>query len=119
MTQTKTILGYTEDFTSCDCCGRNDLRGTFAVSTEQGDISYYGCVCVNKMMGIKGGEKGLRREIAAHLNPHIYDFMMATENISRSQFTGINRNSEYNQALFSVLKAQFPQLLVKYKVTIY
>jgi hypothetical protein len=44
-------LGFTEEVTSCDCCGKIDLKGTYAIENmETGDIMYFGCVCAaNKM----------------------------------------------------------------------
>ena len=47
----KTILGFTEDITSCDCCGKTDLKGTYAIDFN-GDICYYGSVCAFKVQGI-------------------------------------------------------------------
>lgn len=39
-------LGFTEEITSCDCCGKTDLKGTYAIENlETGDIMYFGCVC--------------------------------------------------------------------------
>src|SRR4026209_2647127 len=39
-------LGFTEEVTSCDCCGRVDLKGTYAIEDLQtGSIMYFGCVC--------------------------------------------------------------------------
>jgi hypothetical protein len=60
MTQTITIkeveqvyrnLGFTEEVTACDCCGKVDLKGTYAIENIiTGDIMYFGCVCAaNKM----------------------------------------------------------------------
>lgn len=47
----KVILGYTEDVTSCDCCGKEDLKGTYAVSLND-EISYFGSVCAFKIQGV-------------------------------------------------------------------
>lgn len=44
-------LGFTEEVTSCDCCGRVDLKGTYAIEDLQnGGIMYFGCVCAAKRM---------------------------------------------------------------------
>lgn len=48
---TKTILGYTDEITTCDCCGKVDLKGTYAIDFN-GDISYYGSVCAFKVQGV-------------------------------------------------------------------
>ncbi len=47
----KTILGYTDEITTCDCCGKIDLKGTYAIDFN-GDISYYGSVCAFKVQGV-------------------------------------------------------------------
>lgn len=47
----KTILGYTDEITTCDCCGKADLKGTYAIDFN-GDISYYGSVCAFKVQGV-------------------------------------------------------------------
>lgn len=44
-------LGFTEEITSCDCCGKVDLKGTYAIENMlTGDILYFGCVCAAKRM---------------------------------------------------------------------
>jgi hypothetical protein len=42
------ILGFTEDFTVCECCGKKNLKGTFAFRTNQGDVFYWGSSCIKK-----------------------------------------------------------------------
>lgn len=44
-------LGFTEEVTACDCCGKVDLKGTYAIENMMtGEIMYFGCVCAaNKM----------------------------------------------------------------------
>jgi len=48
----KKILGYTEDVTICDCCGKSDLKGTYAIEFN-GEIGYFGSVCAFKLHGIE------------------------------------------------------------------
>lgn len=44
-------LGFTEDVTACDCCGKTDLKGTYCIENLQtGEIMYFGCVCAAKRM---------------------------------------------------------------------
>jgi hypothetical protein len=45
------ILGNTDDVTSCDCCGRTDLKSTVAIETALGAVVYYGVVCAAKYTG--------------------------------------------------------------------
>lgn len=44
------VLGFTEDVTTCDCCGRVDLKGTLALENiSSGDINHYGIICGSKI----------------------------------------------------------------------
>lgn len=54
MTQIKNkILGFTESITTCDCCGKAELKGTYAIqNAETGDINYYGSVCAFKVYNL-------------------------------------------------------------------
>ena len=47
------ILGWTDEVTACDCCGKSDLSGTFGVELDDGAIVHYGSVCVKRNTGIK------------------------------------------------------------------
>lgn len=44
------ILGIEEAITTCDCCGKSNLKRTVAVSVN-GDIRHYGCVCATRHTG--------------------------------------------------------------------
>ena len=48
---TMKILGTTDEVTTCDCCGRQDLKSTVAFQTDDG-IAYFGCVCASKMFKV-------------------------------------------------------------------
>lgn len=47
------VHGFSDEITTCDCCGKSNLSGTFAVETEAGDVLHYGSVCVRKVYGKK------------------------------------------------------------------
>lgn len=55
------VLGFEEAVNVCDCCGKSDLKGTFGVELENGEILYYGSVCVTRNTGKS------RREITADI----------------------------------------------------
>lgn len=45
------VRGWTEDVTTCQCCGREELRGTVVLEhVETGEILYYGCVCAGRAL---------------------------------------------------------------------
>lgn len=41
------LLGFTEEITQCGCCGKSELKGTYAFETTSG-IQYYGSICAKK-----------------------------------------------------------------------
>lgn len=41
------LLGFTEEITQCGCCGKSELKGTYAFETSSG-IQYYGSTCAKK-----------------------------------------------------------------------
>ncbi len=45
------VLGYEEAVTTCDCCGKAELKGTFAVERADGEILHFGSVCVTRHTG--------------------------------------------------------------------
>jgi len=52
MTRLFKILGFEEAITTCDCCGKAHLKGTFGIEMiESGEILYYGSVCVTRNTG--------------------------------------------------------------------
>lgn len=42
---TARFLGTTDDVTTCDCCGRTNLKSTVAISIDDADPVYYGVTC--------------------------------------------------------------------------
>lgn len=47
------VLGYTDEVTTCDCCGKRNLKGSFAIETDEGATVHFGSVCVNRAYGRK------------------------------------------------------------------
>lgn len=44
---TFTVLGTCDNVTTCDCCGRADLKRTVALDDGEG-VTYYGTACASK-----------------------------------------------------------------------
>ena len=40
------INGFTDAHTQCDRCGRNELKGTYNITTEQGQNLHMGSSCI-------------------------------------------------------------------------
>lgn len=47
------ILGTTDEITTCECCGRTDLKKTIVLDDYEGNISHYGETCAAKLMKMK------------------------------------------------------------------
>lgn len=46
------FLGNTDDVTTCDCCGRANLKSTVALSFDDADPVFYGVVCAAKALKV-------------------------------------------------------------------
>lgn len=94
------VLGTTDDRTSCDCCGREDLKSTVALEDEDGEVVYFGCVCAAKAMRIPAAD--VRRAAKS-----ADDAKVAAENSAR-----IAAMDAANKRWFSFLNAMRPGLEV-------
>lgn len=62
MTTQFKIISFTDKVNECDCCGRQNLKGTYCVSID-GNEFYYGSSCATK----KGADKvELKKEISSY-----------------------------------------------------
>lgn len=52
----KTIIGYTDSITECECCGKLNLKGTYCIDIDGTEL-YYGSVCAFKNHGISIDEQ--------------------------------------------------------------
>lgn len=52
MTTNRKFLGYTEEITVCGCCGKTNLKGTYAIEIDGTGLVFYGSSCVKKTLGI-------------------------------------------------------------------
>jgi hypothetical protein len=65
MARNLVALGWTEEVTTCDCCGKGNLAGTMAMECQDtGEVLYYGSTCATRHAGRKGlvKEANRRRE---------------------------------------------------------
>lgn len=57
------VLGSDDSVHTCDCCGKSNLKVTFAIEMiETGEILRYGSVCVTRNTGRKKGELNRMKE---------------------------------------------------------
>ena len=43
------VLGFTDEVTYCDLCGKMELKGTYVIETDNGEIQHYGSTCASKI----------------------------------------------------------------------
>ncbi len=55
-TQDIRFLGTSDEVSTCECCGRADLKSTVAISIDGGDAVYFGVVCAARAIGRKSAE---------------------------------------------------------------
>jgi hypothetical protein len=64
------VLGYTTDFCQCECCGKENLRGTVSIlDVESGVVLHFGTTCAvkaDKYDGLEAAAKA-KKEIAKEL----------------------------------------------------
>lgn len=51
------ILGFTDENTTCDCCGRTELKGTYIMDDNEGNIYNYGSTCGVNAAGLKDSKE--------------------------------------------------------------
>ena len=52
-----TYLGTSDEVTTCDCCGKSDLKSTVAISAdEQGETLYFGSTCAARALKVQVAE---------------------------------------------------------------
>lgn len=54
------ILGYDDSVTSCECCGKSNLKSTVIVDVD-GEIMHYGSTCATRHTGVSSG--GIKKAI--------------------------------------------------------
>lgn len=74
-------IGITDERTSCDCCGKADLKCTVAMETDSGDIVYYGRVCASRNSGKSTAQinKEVKTETARIKNAAITEYHRSIE----------------------------------------
>jgi hypothetical protein len=79
------IFGWTDEVTTCDCCGKSDLSGTFGVELEGGEILNYGSVCVVRNLGFasrKDFNKAMKRDQDARIKAARVRFQHTSEYVA-------------------------------------
>lgn len=55
-------VGVSDEVTTCEACGKPDLKKTIALENKDGNISYFGCCCAAQVMGWSHAETKKRQD---------------------------------------------------------
>jgi hypothetical protein len=55
------ILGITDEITSCDCCGRTNLKCTVVIEDDLGNLLHFGRTCASMAMGWGKSKEALKQ----------------------------------------------------------
>ena len=78
MTTTIKVLGFTDSITTCDLCGKSELKGTYSVDSE-GQIFHLGSTCVGKKNGLNA--KDSKSFISSELKARKEEYLLAQREI--------------------------------------
>lgn len=123
----KTIIGYTDQITECECCGKVDLKGTFCLEIDGVEL-YYGSVCAFKSHGVtvdeqkkaKSDFKRQQKEMALY-ELHVLPLKKEMEEKLKSGFTTDYDNlTELAKKIYHQMQAEYNRAieyrLKKYKI---
>ena len=76
----KKIIGFTDQITECECCGKTELKGTYCIELDGVEL-YYGSTCAFKEHGLTQDEqKTLKSKFKARLKTEAQFQAMETAN---------------------------------------
>lgn len=105
----KRILALTDSVTTCDCCGRENLKNTYAVTDDMGGEFYYGTTCVKRNLGYTKEE--IQRDLNKTINMAQNEYEFEKKSITIQNLNMIEEKKEY--------KKLRQQIADKYKLPIY
>tara|TARA_R110000803_G_scaffold95931_1_gene164014 strand:- start:796 stop:1167 length:372 start_codon:yes stop_codon:yes gene_type:complete len=84
------ILGFTDEITSCDCCGRTELKGTYVMDDKEGNIYYYGSSCGVNAASLTDS-KELKKEVKKADFVNSYSNLKSDHNKIKAMKSAINK----------------------------
>lgn len=110
------ILGFTEERTSCECCGKDNLKGTYALTDELGNIFYYGTTCGAKAANWSNQEfqenwRNVKKEIKKEA---IQAQKTAWKNYLKLLSLELKSDHSNEDELYLTYKKEIKQIQIKY-----
>lgn len=81
------VIAFTDSVTTCECCGRTELKGTYLVFNESNEY-YYGSTCVKRNLNISTSE----------LTKQINQSLKERKQNAYNEFTYSDLNKQYDEA---------------------
>lgn len=100
------IFGFTESVNECGCCGKTELKGTYAVEIND-TLLHYGSTCVKRNLGLKKDS-----EVNAEVKKQ-YAINLAKANEYFVQMGGLKLSEEIDKYHFT--DPEWDILFIKYK----
>jgi hypothetical protein len=123
-----TVLGFSEDFTVCDRCGKSELKGTWAIENENGDLFRLGSSCIHKrfemdseeakalIAAFKKAEK-FKALYEQHIAPVKYAFVERINNTFTATYSNL---PDHARKIYHQIEADFNRVIEfrikKYKI---
>lgn len=97
------ILGYTTDFQQCECCGKENLKGTVSILDLNSDVVlHFGTTCAvnaNKYDSLEAAKKA-KKEVDS-----LKRIMVDAEKFARVQLSGRRYKMEYGVMFEKIVQA--------------
>lgn len=105
----KTILAFTDKITVCDCCNKQNLKGTYAVTDELGNEYYFGSTCVYKNLGYS--KKDINNDLNKTKSKAQFEYSELKDLIREKKLHPIEENREYKKAYNEIKNKYFLKTL--------
>ena len=79
------VIGFTDSVHECDCCGKQDLKGTFCVELG-GEELYFGSVCAMKKHGVEERELKVAKRKSKGLEVYTVAIVKAIDTTPNGRF---------------------------------
>ena len=123
------VKGFSEDFTVCDRCGKSELKGTWAIENENGDLFRLGSSCIHKRFEMdsieakqliedyKNGQKFLKL-YDKHIAPVKADFVNRINSTFTTEYANL---TDFAKKSYHQIESEYNRVIAwrikKYKIT--
>lgn len=91
-------LGTTDSVTTCDCCGKSNLKLTVCMELDCGDIAHYGTTCASRNTG----------KTSKQINSEIKAEELRIKNLAAKEFNNSPQELAYRAKLAEANRNKIP-----------